>query len=74
MTEEIELTSEARITKARQLYDRATVNDRTIDRRTRQEAWSDLWMNMKTWKRNWAALGFSNREIERIKQNKPDWI
>lgn len=69
---EIELTSEARIQKARGLFDRATNYE--IDPRSRKEAWGELWMNMKTWKRNWAALGFNGREIERIKLNKPDWI
>jgi ribosomal protein RSM22 (predicted rRNA methylase) len=72
MAEEVELTSEARITKARELFTKATNYE--IDRRTRGEAWGELWMNMKTWKRNWAALGFSKNEIERIKLNKPDWI
>lgn len=74
MADEVELTSEARIQKARALYDKATINDRTVDPRTRREAWSDLWQCMKTWKRNWAALGFSPREIERIKDHKPEWL
>lgn len=72
MAEEIELTSEARITKARELFDKGTNYE--LPKNTRSEAWGELWMNMKTWKRNWASLGFTSREIERIKLNKPDWI
>lgn len=69
---DIELTSEARIQKARELFGKGTNYE--LPKPQRNEAWGELWMNMKTWKRNWASLGFSNREIERIKLNKPDWI
>lgn len=70
--QEVELTSEARISKARELFDKAC--DETVDRRSRKQFWGELWMANKTWKKNWAALGFTPREIERIKTMKPDWI
>lgn len=62
----IDLTSQARIDEARKLFNEAAAGDRS--------RWGTLWSRMKTWKRNWKALGFTDKEIERIKLNKPDWI
>lgn len=36
--------------------------------------WRDLWQFKKTCKKGWDKLGFTSREVERIKLNKPDWI
>ena len=63
---EVELTSEARQKRARELFDRAASGERG--------AWRELWQFNKVCKKNWKALGFSTREIDRIKLNKPDWI
>jgi hypothetical protein len=67
-----ELASQARRDTARSHYDRAT-NPENLPI-TRREAWADLWRFKKTCKKSWEALGFSTREIDRTKTNKPDWI
>jgi hypothetical protein len=69
-----ELASQARRDKARSYFDRATSSDPAILPITKREAWADLWRFKKTCKKSWEALGFTSREIERAKTNKPDWI
>jgi hypothetical protein len=72
MINDTEMASEARQKHARELYDKAT-NPET-DRRSRGQYWGELWQFKKTCKKGWDALGFTEREVERAKTNKPDWI
>ena len=51
---------------ARQLFDQAAAGDKT--------RWGSLWRHQKECKKSWKVLGFSDKEIERIKTNKPDWV
>jgi hypothetical protein len=51
---------------ARQLFDQAIAGDRT--------RWGSLWRHQKECKKSWPVLGFTAKEIERIKTNKPDWV
>lgn len=66
-----ELASEERRTKARLYFNQATGQEGYTADRTR---WGTLWQFQKTCKKGWDKLGFTAREIERIKLNKPDWI
>lgn len=63
--------SEERQKEARDLYIRATGADGNPADRSR---WGTLWTLQKKWKKGWKILGFTDREIERIKVNKPDWV
>jgi hypothetical protein len=36
--------------------------------------WGQLWLLKKKAKYGWDKLGFTNKEAERIKLNKPDWV
>ena len=58
--------SEERKASARALFDQAIAGDRS--------RWGTLWSLTKEWKKGWVVLGFTPREIERIKVNKPDWV
>lgn len=60
------LTSKVRVEEARMLFDQACAGDRT--------RWGSLWLFQKNCKKGWDKLGFTPREIERIKINKPDYI
>lgn len=51
---------------ARTLFDQAAAGDKT--------RWGSLWRHQKECKKSWKVLGFSDKEIERIKTNKPDWV
>lgn len=58
--------SEERKAECRALFEQACAGDRS--------RWGTLWTLAKQWKKGWAVLGFTPREIERIKVNKPDWV
>lgn len=66
-----EMASAERQQEARTLFDRATGADGNPPDRSR---WGTLWLKQKEWKKGWKVLGFTPREIERIKLNKPDWV
>lgn len=51
---------------ARKLFDEAAAGDKS--------RWGSLWRHQKECKKSWSVLGFTAKEIERIKTNKPDWI
>ncbi len=51
---------------ARTLFDQAVAGDKS--------RWGTLWRHQKDCKKSWKILGFTDREIERIKVNKPDHI
>lgn len=51
---------------ARQLFDKAAGGDKA--------SWGHLWLHRKECKKSWEILGFTPKEIERIKTNKPDWV
>jgi hypothetical protein len=51
---------------ARTLFDQAVAGDKS--------RWGTLWRHQKDCKKSWLILGFTPREIERIKVNKPDHI
>ncbi len=51
---------------ARKLFDQAAGGAK--------QAWGHLWMHKKKAKKSWTDLGFSKKEEERIKTNKPDWV
>jgi hypothetical protein len=57
---DLELASEIRRQTAREHFD--------------NRRWTALWQFQKTCKKGWDKLGFTPREIERIKINKPDFI
>lgn len=63
-----------RVVKAREFYNLATQPSDVMTRADRQSAWGQLWLIKKRAKYSWANLGFSDREAERIKLNKPDWV
>ncbi|WP_290870374.1 hypothetical protein [Aquabacterium sp.] len=51
---------------ARQLFTKAAAGDKP--------SWGHLWLHRKACKKGWDVLGFTPKEIERIKTNKPDWV
>lgn len=51
---------------ARTLFDQAVAGDKS--------RWGTLWRHQKDCKKSWFILGFTAKEIERIKVNKPDHI
>lgn len=63
--EEVKLTG-TRAEVARILFTQAVGGDKS--------RWRSLWHHQKECKKSWATLGFTPREIERIKLNKPDSI
>jgi len=50
---------------ARQLFNDAIAGDKS--------RWGSLWRHQKECKKSWTILGFTAKEIDRIKVNKPDW-
>lgn len=66
------VTPTNRVEKARQFYNEATDINRS--RGDRQSSWGQLWLLKKKAKYHWKNLGFIDKEIERIKLNKPDWV
>lgn len=71
LTEE-ELASENRRATARKFFDQATSPDN--DRLVKKDGWRELWTFRNTCKKGWDKLGFTPREVERIKLNKPEWM
>ena len=65
VAEKISLTG-TRAEVARILFDQAVAGDRS--------RWKTLWLHRKECKKSWEILGFSPKEIERIKLNKPDSV
>lgn len=61
-----EVASEERRQTARTYFEQATSGDRS--------RWGTLWQFKKDTKKGWDVLGFTKREVERIKVNKPDWV
>lgn len=49
-----------RVTRAREFFE--------------QRRWRELWQLKQQAKYSWAKLGFTSREADRIKLNKPDWL
>ena len=66
MAKDTELASQQRQETARTYFTQAIEGNRS--------RWGTLWQFQKTCKKGWDKLGFTPREIERIKLNKPDWI
>lgn len=71
MLEKIDDTN--RVEKARQYYEEAIDYDNR-GKTLRTSSWGQLWLLKQKAKYGWDKLGFSPREIERIKTNKPDWV
>lgn len=66
------VTPANRVEKARQFFDEATdINRAKADRNS---SWGQLWLLKQKAKYGWDKLGFNNKEAERIKLNKPDWV
>lgn len=59
---------------ARQLFDQATGTGSAEGKPADRSRWGTLWRHQKECKKSWAILGFTPKEIERIKTNKPDWV
>lgn len=69
------VTTLNRVEKAREFYDFATQPQAdNVTRADRGSAWGQLWLIKKRAKYSWKNLGFTPREEERIKLNKPDWV
>lgn len=66
------VTADNRVEKAREFYGQATNYD--LEPRDRKSAWGQLWLLKKRAKYGWERLGFTSKEEERIKLNKPDWV
>lgn len=59
---------------ARKLYDQATGTGSAEGQPADKSRWGSLWRHQKECKKSWSILGFTPKEIERIKTNKPDWV
>lgn len=59
---------------ARLLFDKATATGSAAGKTPEKQAWGHLWLHRKECKKSWEILGFTPKEIERIKTNKPDYI
>lgn len=59
---------------ARQLFDQATGTGSAEGKTPDRSRWGTLWRHQKDCKKSWAILGFTPKEVERIKTNKPDHI
>lgn len=59
---------------ARKLYDQATGTGSAEGQPADKSRWGSLWRHQKECKKSWSILGFTAKEIERIKTNKPDWV
>jgi hypothetical protein len=66
------VTPANRVEKARQFFDEAINYERTPA--DRKSSWGQLWLLKLKAKYGWDKLGFSDKEAERIKTNKPDWV
>lgn len=62
-----------RVEKARQFYTEATDTENR-SRADRDSSWGQLWLLKQKAKYGWDKLGFTDREAQRIKTNKPDWV
>lgn len=65
-TKEVPKMSGTRAEVARKLFDEAVAGDKS--------RWGSLWLHQKQAKKSWAILGFTPKEVERIKTNKPDHV
>lgn len=59
---------------ARKLFDQATGTGSAEGQPADKSRWGSLWRHQKECKKSWSILGFTTKEIERIKTNKPDWV
>lgn len=59
---------------ARILFDQATGTGSAEGKTPDRSRWGALWQHRKECKKGWDLLGFTPKEIERIKLNKPDHI
>ena len=59
---------------ARKLFDQATGTGSAEGQPADKSRWGSLWRHQKECKKSWSILGFTAKEIERIKTNKPDWV
>lgn len=59
---------------ARALFDQATGTGSAAGKAPDKSRWGSLWQHRKECKKGWDLLGFTPKEIERIKTNKPDHI
>lgn len=66
------VTPANRVEKARQFFEAATDMEKT--KGDRESNWGQLWLLKLKAKYGWDKLGFTDREAERIKTNKPDWV
>lgn len=69
-----EVASEERKAEARMLFEQATGTGSCEGKPVDRSRWGTLWRFQKEAKKGWKVLGFTDREIERIKTNKPDWV
>lgn len=58
--EQLQKEKADRITQARELFE--------------ARRWGSLWQLKQKARYGWDKLGFTEREAERIKLNKPDWV
>lgn len=70
----VEVASEERKAEARMLFEQATGTGAAEGKAPDRSRWGTLWRFQKDAKKGWNILGFTPREIERIKLNKPDHI
>lgn len=66
------VTTANRVEKARQFFNEATDPERP--KPERNSSWGQLWLLKLKAKYGWDSLGFSAKEAERIKLNRPDWV
>lgn len=69
-----EVASAERQAEARKLYEQATGTGASEGSPPDRSRWGSLWRFQKETKKGWNVLGFTPREVERIKLNKPDWV
>lgn len=69
-----EVASKERQAEARLLFEQATGTGSREGNPPDKSRWGTLWRFQKDTKKGWKVLGFTDREIERIKINKPDWV
>lgn len=69
-----ETASAERQAEARMLFEQATGTGASAGSPPDRSRWGSLWRFQKEAKKGWNVLGFTPREIERIKTNKPDWV
>ena len=69
-----EVASQERQAEARKLFEQATGTGSAQGTPPDRSRWGSLWRFQKETKKGWQVLGFTPREVERIKLNKPDWV